>query len=397
MPEVNELLAELDKKTGEAITNTKAATTTATEALDKVKALETSFKEMASKDNEVAKKAAEEAEEALKQVKDFLASQGRKGKASETVKTLGSMIFDMIGESQKAIDDINMGKTKSIKLEFDKKAVADMTLGNNLTGAGVITYRNNIIERPMWPVHLRDLIAVTPSATDSYHFYRQLPGEGNIDWQSAEGANKSQIDEDYVEVTVVLRYLAGFLVITRQMLRNLPALQANLSRWLPEQYYRAEDAKGYATLSGTAGLTAGDTTGANTINRILITQGTLESLGYIVTGIVMNPIDWAKLMTNASAGTTTGIYSLPGSVVLAPDGSLQIAGMTIRKANWIPSGTIVMGDWRYFEIIQSEALSMRLFEEDGTNVRQNKVTVRIEASIGFAVLDPAAFSLVTVV
>lgn len=398
MPDTTlESIAALDKKMDTAVEKAKAAETTAAGATEKIKALETLFEGLKTDNAAELKKTADEAQKAVDYVKDFLAKEGRKGNADQVIKSLGGLVFDLVGKSQETIDSLYKGAAKTIALPFDTKAVNDMTLGTNLTGNGVITYRPTMVELPMWPVHLRDLVAVTPSATDTYHFYQQNLGQGAIDWQSAEGATKPQIDEHYTEASVTCKYLAGFLVISRQMLRNLPALQANLSRWLPEQYYRAEDAKGYAALSGASDLTPGDTTGTNTVNRLLNTVGTLEAAGFIVTGYAVNPVDWAKLMQTASTGSTAGIYSLPGSVVLAPDGTLNICGVPIRKANWVPAGTIIAGDWRYFEIIQSEALSMRMFEEDGTNARQNKITVRIEASIGFAVLQPAAFALVATV
>ena len=63
--------------------------------------------------------------------------------------------------------------------------------------------------------------------------------------------------------------------------------------------------------------------------------------------------------------------------------------------SWVGTDEAIVGDWRYFEIIQSEALSLGFFEQDGDNVKFNKVTVRIEASVGFALLDPAAFAVIS--
>lgn len=362
------------------------------DALKRIGSLEENIKNIQENGGQFTKQDLEDARKATEQVKEFLAIQGRKGaeSADKVVKTFGGLIFDLVGKSQEIIDSIESGRAKTVALAFDKKAVADMTLGNNLSGNFQFTYRPGIVEKPFWPVHLRDLVAVTPSATDSYHFYRHTGGEGAIDWQSAEGATKPQIDQDFLEVIINLRYLAGFLVISRQMLRNMPALQAYLSRWLPEQYYQTEDAKGYAVLSTDPGLTPADSTGTNSINKLLITIGILESLGYIVTGIVVNPKAWARLLTNAS---TEGVYTMPGAVVVTPQGSLSFVGIPIYKANWVPDDTAVLGDWRYFEIIQSEGLSLRFSEEDNINFRQNKITARIEASIGFAVLQPAAFSI----
>lgn len=331
-------------------------------------------------------------EESLKEVKEFMAAQGRKGNAEKVHKTFGGMIYQLVGECETVLKEMaSKGKElPNVRKQFDRKAVTDMTLADNLTGDPVKSYRTGFVEKPFWPVHFRDLVAVTPSATDTYVFYRHTTSEGTIAFQTDETAVKAKIDEDYQEVIVNLNYLAGWLKVSRKMLRNLPGLQGQLSRWLPERYYQAEDAAAYAALSGSAGLTA-PVNGSNNINSILLTQGAIEDKGYSVNGIAMRPSSWANLMTNAS---TDGIYTLPGSVVLTPQGGLQIVGTPIVKAIWVPVNTAVIGDWTKFEIVQSEALSLRISQENENDFVRNMMTALIEASIGFAVLDPAAFSIV---
>ena len=287
--------------------------------------------------------------------------------------------------------DIVTGKIvgKSKEDQMTVKAVQDMTLGTNLTGNFPATYRNAIVPVPYENIHMRDLVAVTPSATDSYHFYRHSVGEGVINFQGGENNTKPQIDEDLAEVTVNLDYLAGWLKISRKMLRNFPALQAYISRWLPERYYQTEDTKAYQSLISQA-TGVQDVSGTDTISQIIRTIGLQKKARYNVNGIVVDGVTWARILTYKATGS--GEFTMPiGVVTISPTGQLLIVGIPVYTASWVGGDEAIIGDWRYFEIIQSESLSLGFFEQDDKNVQQNKITVRIEASVGFAMLDPKAF------
>ena len=276
-------------------------------------------------------------------------------------------------------------------LTMDMKALTDMSVVNSIsTGVVPNTYRTGIIPLPYEMVHLRDLVNVTPSETDSYHFYRHTGGDGSIEFQVQELATKAQIDEDFNETTVNLDYLAGWLRISRKMLRNFVGLQAYITRWLPERYYQREDTKGWQNiLANATGVTVAS---SDIMTSIIQTIGAQRQAKYDVNGIVVNGSVWAKMLTYKAS--TSGEFTIPiGTVTIAPNGQLMIVGIPVYVASWVGGDTAIIGDWKSFEIIQSEGLSLQFFEQDGTNVRENKITVRIEASIGFAMLNPPAMSV----
>jgi len=280
-------------------------------------------------------------------------------------------------------------KGGSFVTQMQLKTVGDMTIGANLTGNIPNTYRGGIVPVPFEMIHMRALVSVTPSETDSYHFYRHTQGEGSIAFQVQELETKAQIDEDLAEQTVNLNYLAGWLRISRKMLRNFKGLQGYLSRWLPERYYQKEDTKAYQALISAATGVA-DASGTDMISIIIRTIGKQKKAKYNVNGIVIDGEVWAKLLTYKAS--TSGEFTQPiGVVTISPAGQLMICGVPVYTASWVGGDEAIIGDWNYFEIIQSEGLSLQFFDQDGTNVRENKITARIEASVGFAVLDPAAF------
>jgi len=310
--------------------------------------------------------------------------------------------MSMTGQINKALankmEEIKSGAitSKSIRDQgMTLKAVQTMTvIGNMNTGVVPNTYRSGIVPQPFENVHLRDLVNITPSETDSYHFFRHAStGEGAITWQGNENGTKAQFDEDFVEITVNLDYLAGFLKISKKMLRNFAGLQAYLGRWLPEKYYQAEDTKGYQYLIANATGVA-DTSGTDMISQIIRTIGKQKKAKYNVNGIVVDGEVWARILTYKA--TTSGEFTQPiGVVNIRPDGTLMICGIPVYTASWVGGDEAIVGDWRYFEIIQSEGLQLGFFEQDGTNVQQNLITVRIEASVGFAMLDPKAFAVLS--
>ena len=298
----------------------------------------------------------------------------------------GSAIVKSIDENKGTIVAVNKATPK-----FQVKAVQTMTVADNLTGNIPNTYRPDLIPVPFENIHVRNLFSVTPSETDSYHFYRHTVGEGTINFQTNELAAKAQIDEDLTEVTVNLDYLAGFLKISRKMLKNFSALRAYIGRWLPERYYQREDTKAYqAIIAGATGAT--DTTGTDMMSRIIRTIGAQKQAKYNPNAIIIDGNVWAKLLTFKAS--TSGEFTQPiGVVNVLANGQMSIVGIPVYTASWVGGNEAIICDARYFEIIQSEGLSVQFFEQDSDNVQKNLLTVRVEASVGFAVLDGAAISV----
>ena len=292
----------------------------------------------------------------------------------------------------KTMDDNKSEIVKDTKKNsnFQIKAVGDFSVANSLSGNIPYTYRPGLVPAPFELVHVRNIIDVAPSETDSYHFYRHTQGEGTIDFQKYEYVSKNQIDEDLTEVTVNLDYLAGFMKISRKMLRNFPALRAYVGTWLPERYYNREDTKAYQSMIAAAtGVT--DTTGTDMLSRIIRTIGAQRKAKYNVNAIIVDGDVWAKILTYK---TTAGEFTMPmGVVTIAPSGQLVVCGVPVYVASWVGGDEAIVCDTRYFNIIQSEGL--QFFEQDEDNVQKNKITARIEAAVGFATLDPAAFSVLS--
>ena len=306
-------------------------------------------------------------------------------KAVAKPTTLGGVISKSMTENKSAI--VNISKDKNAK--FIIKDVTDIQTNTTLEGAIPNTYRPGIVPQPFEMVHARSIFPITPSETDSYHFYRHTGGEGAIAFQTNEGAAKAQFDEDLIEETVNLNYLAGFLKVSRKMLRNFSALQSYISRWLPEKYYNAEDAQVMTSLAGATGTQG---SGTDVLEILINTIGKQRQAKYNVNAIIVNGATWSSLLV---VKTSQGEYTIPaGTVTIAPNGQMMICGVPVYVASWVSNLKAVVCDTNYFTIVQSEGLSLMFSEFDADNFQKNKVTARVEASVGFALLDPAAVCVV---
>jgi len=383
--ELNNIKAALESNLNEkAEAQSKNLDEKLAEVNKSIEAVKNAKPEVTSEDLKAVKENLDVTIKALDVVQSRMKSETFKSKA--VASSLKSQISEVMEDNKTSISAVS--KEKSVKMTI--KAAGDITTAN-IDGSIPNTYRPDIVPMPYEMVHVRNIFPVTPSDTDSYHFYRHAGGEGAVAFQTNEGTAKAQLDADLVEDTVNLNYLAGFVRVSRKMLKNFSALRTHISRWLPEEYYKAEDAQAATALATATGTP--NTSGTNLIERIMLTVGSQKQANYNVNMIVVDGNSWANILLTKSG--TSEEYTMPGgSVVVSPAGQVLICGIPVYTASWVGADKALVGDSRYFEIIQSEGLSLQFFDQDADNVTKNKVTARIEASVGFALIDPAAFAFV---
>lgn len=278
--------------------------------------------------------------------------------------------------------------SKSHPHKFRLKVVGDMYLPNNLTGNAQHTYASEAAIKPDRKAHLRDIIPTVNSATGIYTFYRETGGEGAIARQTDPNATKAQIDYDFTEVTVTATYLAGFVVIHKSMLQDLPFLQSGLPEMLRRDFFKAEDADFWAVLSGLA--VVGVSGSIIPIEQIIDYVAQVMANDYDPNGILINPASWATMLKTSASGSG---YGIPFGTTIDPNGQMRIVGIPVYVSTLVPADAVLVGDFTQAQIIVVDGLDVEFFEQDVDNVRKNKVTVRVEAREALAVLRPDAFVL----
>jgi HK97 family phage major capsid protein len=222
------------------------------------------------------------------------------------------------------------------------------------------------------------------------------PGEGGIS-ATAEGALKSQIDFDLIEVTSQSNYIAGWSRVSRKFLTSVPGARNFLTNRLTEAYLSKEDdllLNGDGISPNMLGInTAGNFTVAtalaaqNDLDQLVLSVGQLSALNRTPQLIILNPDNLYQLLLNKAAGS--GEYDSPAAIKMTDNGNISVAGVPVVTTTAQPLGVFTIVDRNGLLIGVSEQLNVRFFEEDGSNVRENKITIRIESAIALASFGPS--------
>ena len=303
----------------------------------------------------------------------------------KTVETKSVGFFDAmtksLTENFEQIKEVRAGKSVQVK------AVGDMALTTNLTGAQPKDYNFDTVIVPGQMVNVADLIGSVTISGGTYTFPRETgAGEGSIGAQT-EGATKNQRDYDFTMVDVNTDFIAGFTRYSKKMANNLPFLTSFIPKALRRDYFIAENSAFNTVLAAGATASTEIITGKNKIEMLINEIARLENANYSVNGIVIRPSDFYDIMkTEKSTGAG---YGLPG-IVSYDGGVLRINGIAVYKATWLATGRYFVGDWNRVNKVVTQGLSLDFSEQEGTNFVKNNITARIEAQVALAIEDPNA-------
>lgn len=293
----------------------------------------------------------------------------------------------------------NADKIRSMKkgqsVSFEMKVVGDMSFANNFSTAdvSVTNLRPGIIELPKRKLHIRELLSGGAMSLSNFAYVKETAGEEGPE-PVAEGTLKNQFDLDLLEASVPAEYIAGWVRISRKMLDDVPGMTTFLQSRLPELLLRAEDTQlltGDGTSPNLSGIT--DTgnftapTGSATIDVEQLVEAIAQLEGYDreANGILLHPSDYYTILLNKAAGGA-GTYDLPTALATIQNGQLYIAGVPVFRSTAMTVDKFIVGDWVMgANLLTREAPRVEFFYEDGINVRENKVTVRVEERIAFPI------------
>jgi HK97 family phage major capsid protein len=378
----------------------------------KLTGVETSVKEV--KDNvATVEKSVKETETSLKTEIKVIADEVDKIKADSAkliggqevkAKSFNERLVEAVQDNLDNVEKFIKGGNKKLTLEL--KAVGAVSTAN-VTGTTNWGAANDgkFIMNPNNINHIRTLIPTRSygPATDYYFMRENGAGEGTIT-TVAEGATKPQIDIDLVEASVKFEWIAGWMLLSRKAMMNIPGLIGFLQSRLPERLLDAEDAQilyGNGTSPNLKGILVSGNNVASTstisnklikkiIDDITLLEGTHKRKA---NGIVVTPAQFAELLTNVASGS--GEYNLPPGVVFN-NGQLSIWGVPVQKTTSLAGTDYVVGDFQNgTELLIQEAMNIQFFEQDSTNVRSNQVTVRIEEAVALPVYASNMFVLGT--
>lgn len=347
-----------------------------------------------------AKGEAQKATVKVDELEKKMNTAGAFGGKPQNQKSFGDAVKEAVEEKSDAISKMARGDKGVGPISMELKAVGDISVSGNVTGSvwGAV-YQPGIIQSPKRKVHMRSVLPggnIGPG-TD-YYFMKQSTEQGAPAF-TAEGGSKPQIDEALVESSVKIEVLASFARITKKAMNNIPGFIAFLQSRMVERHLRAEDAAilyGNGTSPNLKGLlTSGNFTASSSsatilvekiIDDIALLEDTYEREANV---ILLRPQHYWGFFKNKASGS--GEYDLPKNVMII-NSQLYIGGVLAvpTTALGINAGTpntvdYAVGDLSGVQFLIQEGMKLEFFEQDGTNVTTNKVTVRLEQTCALPV------------
>jgi hypothetical protein len=290
--------------------------------------------------------------------------------AKREVKHLDEVIIEKLDGK---LDDMEKQMKSNGKFRIDLSDVKAMTLSASLTGDAQASYALNASILPSQAINFRDLVPTVRSESGLYVFYKETATTNNIAAQT-EGSNKGENTYALSEVKVVNDYIAGFSTFSKQMARSLPFLSTTLPRMLTRDFYKAENAAFFATVSAAA---TGSTTTAETNDLLQLVDyiANQKTANFVPSYALVSQLQMSRLL---KATIAAGYYAGAGSVIVNPNGGITIWGVPVVSASWVTDDKVLIFDSSYLERVEVEGLAIEFSYENGENFQKNLVTARIE-------------------
>jgi HK97 family phage major capsid protein len=296
-----------------------------------------------------------------------------------------------------AIEGMLKGNSRSASLVVK----ADMTIGADFTGEVIPADRvAGYKYDPTRPVHVRQLIPQGSTASDVVRFVKES-GYSNGAAATAEGTTLTQSDFDMTASDANVRKIGTYFRISEEMLADTPQLHLILSARAPEKLLEVEDTQilsGNGSAPNLSGITtdaaAFDLAGefadavdsANQFDVLIASLNQLAIANYSADTIMLHPTDFHKILLLKDS--TAEYIKKDVYQGLQP----QFNGVRVVLNTAITSGTFLVGNFAQgTQLWVRDNVNVEFFREDGTNVRDGFVTVRVSERVALTNYLPNAF------
>jgi HK97 family phage major capsid protein len=295
-----------------------------------------------------------------------------------------------------AIDNLRQGMTKAARFEVK----ADMTTSADFTGEVIPADRVPGYKfDPTRLVHVRQLIPNGSTTSDVVRFVKES-GYSNGAAATAEGSTLAQSDFDMTATDANVQKIGSYFRISEEMLNDTPQLTSYLSARAPEKLLEVEDNQilngtGVAPqLSGiitdaadfAAGGFANAIESANEFDVLTAALNQLALANYAADYIMINPTDFHKILLLKSSQNEYLVKDWNQG--LQP----RINGVPVVLSTAITSDKYLLGNFGMgTQLWVRDNVGVEFFREDGTNVRDGFVTVRVQERVALTNYLPNAF------
>ena len=395
--EFKQLLADAAKENGAAITEAvKKEVGAATKGLLTSEQLTAKLEELGLKDNAISK-LAEAVEKQGTELRKMLEGNGK----PRIVKSIDELVQENAEKIQKmATADksetfrmrINANADKTI---IERASVTNPTLGYRVPGMGQLPTRNLVMDQVFPTVNLSE---ADVKESNGVIRYMDVASETRNAAETAEKGAKPESAIAWQEYSDTLKVIADTIPVTKQAYRSLGFVAGEIDRLLRRNHALRKDKqlwdgdginpniKGiytYAPAVNTANLpNVGGFTDAN-LYDLIANLSVYISNGSAATGkqgkyapnvVLMNPADVLKYKL---AKAVDGHYILPPFI--SADGKV-IDGVRVVETAVVTKGTLLIGDFGYGTIYQSEDLVIEMGLVNDQFLK-NQWTIRAEQEL----------------
>lgn len=324
-----------------------------------------------------------------------LQKEGSKGKM-ET-----KSFNETLGETIAAFADQIKGHKKGHpELVMEMKTVGDMSIPANFPGATpwIQEVSNRLIETPYNRVWLADLLPQGTSMGNSIIYPKENGSEGGAALWTDHAQDKAQMDFDLTSQSAFFKWIAGYVIVEREMLDDIPWLTSYLQNKMLISLKTAENdfvLNGSTDTNPVQGMldvaTPYDGTYSAAVDRVIdsgwgqIVEDTFDF--YNPTHTILTPRDAVAIGLNKASGS--GEYDLPNGSVAFSQGNLQIGGLNVVKTTQIGQGNFLTFDRNALTFVRRLQPEIRMFE-DAALAKKNKVMFRIEERATLAIFNDDA-------
>ena len=392
LKELGEIKSSLEAKSKE---DAKA------EVAEQLKAVNIAIEEVKAKKPEVTaeelKKVKDDLDVTIKAFDKLQIILKKSNQQKPEVKTFNEHLADTVNDNIEEIKKFKKGDGQKV---FQMKAVGDMTIAANFPTAGAfnVDVRNQLIRQPYDRVWLGDVLPGGTSAGTSILYPKENGGDGGAALWTDYTENKAQMDFDLTGQSAYFKWLAGYVIIQREMLDDISFMLAYLQNKMLISLKTAENSfilNGSSDTNPVQGMIAAATayngTYTNKVDRIIdagwgqLVEGTFDF--YNPTDLIITPRDSVKVGINKSLGS--GEYDLPSGSVAFSAGQLALASMETVKTTAVGTNNFIVFDKSATMFIKRMQPELRLFE-DAALAKANKVMFRIEERATLAIFNNAA-------
>jgi len=389
---------DLVKSVNTARDEAKSAATEAVEAVKKLGDIPAGLKETV--DNLISKMNG--SEQQLTEFGQAIEALKKSGASDDEVKTLGNAFVES-DEFKSLIGD--KGGRGRATVETKATITLATTNADGSAGSAVAPTRLSGIQTlPQRRLVVRDLITPGQMAGNSLQYVRQS-GYTNNAAVVAEGARKPQSDLKLALVDTTAKVIAHFMKASRQVLDDAPQLRSLIDNNLLYGLAFREEAEilyGDGTGQHLLGIVpqaqafnppaaVGDALSPIDQIRMAILQAVIAE--FPATGIVINPIDWARIemmrVDRDADGKPKGAYLIGQPQGDAP---LRLWRLPVVETPAITAGKFLTGAFRLgAQLFDRWVARVQLSTENEDDFVNNLVTILAEERLALAVYRPEAF------